>query len=621
MASSPSYRLVLRHPDGQVTERTVDGPLVLGRHPGVDLVVDDAEISRRHARFHPEGDALVVEDLGSFNGVEIAGRRIEGPTRVAGGTALTLGSCRVEIRGGDDEPGEDRVELVGLDPPIRHRRYRLAAGSNLIGRAEGCAVEIRDPTLSRRHALVEVEPEASGAVTLRDLGSANGSFLGWRRVRRAELEDGDRVRVGDVRLAFETSRVASGRPGRRRSQWAPRWGALALALAVAALEAVGVGWLLGLEARSLRAAPAATRAPRPEAGGRARALESALEADERATARRIAEAWTREDPVHPAPRRALSVLRARAAADALLEGASSLEAAGDAVEAHRSVAFVPASSPAGARAAAMAARLGGPALRQAVERARAAAAAGDEAGLRRALDTVLDIDPAHEEARRLSARLAPRRARASAPAARRARSDPSGPVAEVLDLYRAGRVADALVRARSLMASAAPEPRATLERFVQVGHQILRRYPRVRRDTVDDPDLARRRLAHIEALEARILPRGSRSFVVRELRADLVAAYVQRAERALDEQRWEQAALQVRAAEHLEVPSERLAAARARLDRAARLILQRAERAAREGAHTRACEGFRRAIELLRAGAPAANRARSGARFACERDE
>lgn len=62
-----------------------------------------------------------------------------------------------------------------------------------IGRRDDAAVQLTDDGVSRRHAALRVEGE--GAV-LRDLGSANGTFVDGARVEEAWLVDGSRIHVG-----------------------------------------------------------------------------------------------------------------------------------------------------------------------------------------------------------------------------------------------------------------------------------------------------------------------------------------------------------------------------------------------------------------------------------------
>jgi two-component system, cell cycle response regulator len=57
------------------TRRPVDGSLVIGRDPDVDLVLSDALISSRHARLEDRGDSWTLVDLGSTNGTTVNGEK------------------------------------------------------------------------------------------------------------------------------------------------------------------------------------------------------------------------------------------------------------------------------------------------------------------------------------------------------------------------------------------------------------------------------------------------------------------------------------------------------------------------------------------------------------------
>ena len=59
--------------------RRLLGPVVVGRSPNSDIVVDEPYVSSTHARFTIQGPALVVEDLGSTNGTMVNGHPIAQP--------------------------------------------------------------------------------------------------------------------------------------------------------------------------------------------------------------------------------------------------------------------------------------------------------------------------------------------------------------------------------------------------------------------------------------------------------------------------------------------------------------------------------------------------------------
>jgi len=89
---------------------------------------------------------------------------------------------------------EKQAFLLVLSGPQFGDVFQLAAGRELvIGRREDCDVRLRDDGVSRRHATIAVAGE--GAV-LRDLRSANGTWVEGRRTRQARLSDGARVHLG-----------------------------------------------------------------------------------------------------------------------------------------------------------------------------------------------------------------------------------------------------------------------------------------------------------------------------------------------------------------------------------------------------------------------------------------
>ena len=69
----------------------------------------------------------------------------------------------------------------------------------LIGRSPECDIFLDDVTVSRRHAEIVVLEDG---ITVRDLGSLNGTFVNRRRIDESPLEDDDEVQIGKYRLTF-----------------------------------------------------------------------------------------------------------------------------------------------------------------------------------------------------------------------------------------------------------------------------------------------------------------------------------------------------------------------------------------------------------------------------------
>lgn len=73
---------------------------VVGRSPrNATLLIDDPTLSREHARFFGDRDAIYVEDLKTTNGTRANGRSLVSgtPVRVSHGDSLELGAVKVEM--------------------------------------------------------------------------------------------------------------------------------------------------------------------------------------------------------------------------------------------------------------------------------------------------------------------------------------------------------------------------------------------------------------------------------------------------------------------------------------------------------------------------------------------
>jgi len=73
-----------------------------------------------------------------------------------------------------------------------------------LGRAEDCMIQLADPSVSSRHAMVKLKPDG---FYVQDLGSSNGTRLNGVMIEEALLRDGDTVAFGDVHSIFYANEV------------------------------------------------------------------------------------------------------------------------------------------------------------------------------------------------------------------------------------------------------------------------------------------------------------------------------------------------------------------------------------------------------------------------------
>jgi Nif-specific regulatory protein len=86
------------------------------------------------------------------------------------------------------------ARLIAVSGPLKGRAFPLAVAETLVGREDdSVAIDIAHTSVSRKHCLIEAHGDR---LTLRDLGSRNGTLLNGERVQVAELKIGDRISVG-----------------------------------------------------------------------------------------------------------------------------------------------------------------------------------------------------------------------------------------------------------------------------------------------------------------------------------------------------------------------------------------------------------------------------------------
>jgi pSer/pThr/pTyr-binding forkhead associated (FHA) protein len=140
-----------------------------------------------HPPLHPlervqsDGAGHRIVDIGSTNGLLYQGQRIPAnvPLTLADGDVIRIG----------DPIGGSFVTLAYANPAVARVRQvtrinlPTRSASLVIGREPGQAV-LDSPQVSRRHAIIEARPD--GSHVLRDLNSANGTYVNGQRIATAQ---------------------------------------------------------------------------------------------------------------------------------------------------------------------------------------------------------------------------------------------------------------------------------------------------------------------------------------------------------------------------------------------------------------------------------------------------
>ena len=106
-----------------------------------------------------------------------------------------------------DEPIVTLVELphgtstlVVKRGPAVGARYMLKSQVTRAGRHPDSDIFLDDITVSRRHA--EFTRDSDGRMTVRDVGSLNGTYVNRERIEEHVLAAGDEVQIGKFKLLY-----------------------------------------------------------------------------------------------------------------------------------------------------------------------------------------------------------------------------------------------------------------------------------------------------------------------------------------------------------------------------------------------------------------------------------
>ncbi|MCS7261450.1 MAG: FHA domain-containing protein, partial [Anaerolineae bacterium] len=109
----------------------------IGRAPDNDLVLDDIQVSRYHARLIRRGTALLIEDLGSTNGTLVSGRRITQPQVLQPGDTIAIGRTLFSIEG---LTAPDTLAMAPLRPESPRHEVGAVQGATASGHVRSSTV-------------------------------------------------------------------------------------------------------------------------------------------------------------------------------------------------------------------------------------------------------------------------------------------------------------------------------------------------------------------------------------------------------------------------------------------------------------------------------------------------
>jgi ABC transport system ATP-binding/permease protein len=232
------HKLLIEDDEG----KTVAVPLIreeitVGRMDGNTIRLTEQNVSRKHAKLTLRSGVLRLEDLGSYNGTSLNGSALAGVATLKDGDVILIGDYRLGIQEDRQSqvtqaqpeslpapapaPVEEALEgqptipisTMGAhtafsEPPARlvvasrflsGTEFILERPSQVIGRTPENDIVLNHKSISRHHAKILRD---GNRYTILDLESANGVRVRGAEHTKIELQSGDVIELGEVRLRF-----------------------------------------------------------------------------------------------------------------------------------------------------------------------------------------------------------------------------------------------------------------------------------------------------------------------------------------------------------------------------------------------------------------------------------
>lgn len=193
-------------------QRIEKAETIVGRGLEADLALDNLSVSRRHAVLRVSGEVLVVEDLGSENGLSLAGTRVERAV-LKPGERVGIGKYTITwttAAAGDAAPAPRRisasadiqtVSLSGRTAVVEHngQRHKVSSAVFTIGSGADAHLRIRGLFVAPVHAVLHA---AGDGYRVEHAGGVRKLTINGDVTRQAALRDGDEIVIAGEKMLF-----------------------------------------------------------------------------------------------------------------------------------------------------------------------------------------------------------------------------------------------------------------------------------------------------------------------------------------------------------------------------------------------------------------------------------
>ncbi|MFC3195578.1 FHA domain-containing protein [Marinicella sediminis] len=199
------------HPDVELKP----GKYTVGSSADADFTLEDKGLADIHATITIENNECEISIDNPARLVSVNGKLVKTNKEVREGDLLIASQLHMKLVSSDQVEEEDdnrtRIRMAlpkfilrGVSGAYFGKTYPLR-GSTIMGRHSECHICVNADGISRKHVQIDVEPDG---LTVKDLGSSNGTFVNGKKVESGELKVGDELKIDNIRFLVQTPGMA-----------------------------------------------------------------------------------------------------------------------------------------------------------------------------------------------------------------------------------------------------------------------------------------------------------------------------------------------------------------------------------------------------------------------------
>ncbi len=215
--SSMTAKIVILKDDKPIDQVVLGAdPVIIGRKSDCGITIKDPAVSGNHARIINDGKSFFVEDLGSTNGVHVAGRKIE-KHQLVNKDVITIGEHELRFliqfanrskpsaKAGGNKETTQKASASGQASSRETGYLKVISGSNTGERIElsDALTSVGEPgiqvaAVSKRpqgHFIIHVD----GGKDKNKVPLVNGEPTGFKS---RKLDPGDIIEIADVEMEY-----------------------------------------------------------------------------------------------------------------------------------------------------------------------------------------------------------------------------------------------------------------------------------------------------------------------------------------------------------------------------------------------------------------------------------